>query len=313
MPNFPPCALENVKYRVLRGLPLPQTLAMVVEVEGVFGRGIERQMLPAATGGKIPQPGPGRPGHHGQFEMILKVLGVTVDTVEKAAAHRARVGHFRRKHEVIEHEGIMPLEERGELDRPVRTDKDVVFFEQTAGGQLTAQLGHLFCLLAQRYLSLKQLLSGLPVLGSLVGKVHVEAFAATGTAPARGFVGRAEGRAMIPPHPVLLDCLVHLAWCDGSLQEPERDYLRELFTQMGLTIEEQDALLAGPRPLPADTAICAACPDPGTRREFLKIANCLTRLDENLDDSEWLALRHILQAFMMHNIRHWDQLQNWLA
>jgi len=97
------------------------------------------------------------------------------------------------------------------------------------------------------------------------------------------------------------------------MADVERDYLRDVFTQMGLSIEEQDQLLASPQELPNDTELCAACPDPGSRREFLKIANHLTRMDQNLQDVEWVALRHICQAFSMHHIRHWDQLQSWLG
>lgn len=117
---------------------------------------------------------------------------------------------------------------------------------------------------------------------------------------------------MIPRNPFLIDALIHLAWCDGQLLEPEREYLRDIFTQMGYSIEEQDRLMAAPRDLPADTDLCAACPDPGSRRAFLKVANQLTRLDNQFDDAEWNALNYILRAFAMHNIRHWDQLQNYL-
>lgn len=118
---------------------------------------------------------------------------------------------------------------------------------------------------------------------------------------------------MIAPNPVLLDCLCYLAWCDGHFHEAERKFMQEVLTQMGLTIEEQDHLLAAPRPMPDEMALAAACPDLGTRREFLKLANRLTRLDDNLADEEWMGLRHICQAFGMRRIRHWDQLQSWLS
>ncbi len=118
---------------------------------------------------------------------------------------------------------------------------------------------------------------------------------------------------MIPAHPALLQCLVHLAWCDGQISEAERLFLRDVLTKVGLSIEEQDALLETSQPMPKDTDLAAACPDLGTRRQFLKIANQLTQLSTNLNDEEWTALKTVCHAFAMRRIRHWQDLQTWLC
>lgn len=115
----------------------------------------------------------------------------------------------------------------------------------------------------------------------------------------------------IPANPVLLECLAHLAWCDGFLMDEEAELLENLFEQMELPQPDRQRLLSGPHPLPSSRAIGVACPDPGTRKEFLKVAYRLASIDEELSEEEWAPLGEICKALSL-KIHNWEDLKHYL-
>ena len=115
---------------------------------------------------------------------------------------------------------------------------------------------------------------------------------------------------MIAANPVLLQTLAHLAWCDGLLMEEEEAFLRGLFHQLNLDVDEQLALLNFQGPPPRDQDLLVACPDPGARRSFLRIAVDLAWCDAELSDPEWDLIKGYCQTFGMR-IHTWNDLKNW--
>lgn len=117
---------------------------------------------------------------------------------------------------------------------------------------------------------------------------------------------------MIPANPVLLHCLCCLAWSDGKVVEPEENFLRNVFHQLNLDVDEQEALLTFEGPMPTEQALLVACPDPGTRRSFLRLAVDLAWSDGELSDPEWDLIKGFCQTFTMR-IRTWQELNSWLS
>lgn len=115
----------------------------------------------------------------------------------------------------------------------------------------------------------------------------------------------------IPANPVLLECLAHLAWSDGFLMDEEAGFLVNLFDQMDVPQAERQRLLSGPHPLPSSRAIGVACPDPGTRKEFLKVAYQLANIDNELSQEEWVPLGEICKALSL-KIHNWQDLKHYL-
>jgi tellurite resistance protein len=117
---------------------------------------------------------------------------------------------------------------------------------------------------------------------------------------------------MIHNQPVLLESLVHLAWCDGQLRDEELQFLRDLFQELGVEHFLQERWLTEGPPLPKEGDLIVACPDPGTRREFLKLAARLAWVDGELSDPEWLVLKHFCQTLGVRK-HTWIELQTWLG
>ena len=117
---------------------------------------------------------------------------------------------------------------------------------------------------------------------------------------------------MITANPVLLQTLCCLAWCDGMLMDDESDFLREVFHKLHLDVDEQETLLNYQGPLPKEQDLLMACPDPGTRRSFLRMAVDLAWCDGELSDPEWDIIKSICQTFAMR-IRTWQELNSWLG
>jgi len=117
---------------------------------------------------------------------------------------------------------------------------------------------------------------------------------------------------MIPAQPVLLNSLAYLAWSDGLLRDEEIQFLRDLFLELGVDSGVQDALLAEAPARPKESDLVVACPDPGSRREFLRLATRLVWIDGELSDPEWLVLKSYCQTLGI--IKHtWVELRNWLG
>ena len=123
---------------------------------------------------------------------------------------------------------------------------------------------------------------------------------------------RREQGWVIPAHPILLESLAHLAWCDGKLRDEETQFLWGVFQDLGIDEVVQKQLLSEFRPLPKDVDLLAACPDVGTRKEFLRLAADLVWSDGELCDEEWLVLRHFCRAFSLKK-HTWEQLRSWLT
>ncbi len=117
---------------------------------------------------------------------------------------------------------------------------------------------------------------------------------------------------MITANPVLLKFLCSLASCDGKLVDQEESFLRNIFHQLHLDVDEQESLLAFQGPLPKEQELLVACPDPGTRREFLRLAVDLAWSDGELSDPEWDLIKGFCSTFTMR-IRTWQELNNWLS
>jgi tellurite resistance protein len=117
---------------------------------------------------------------------------------------------------------------------------------------------------------------------------------------------------MIPANPVILQCLCCLAWCDGLLMDEETAFLRDVFHQLHLDVDEQEALLNYQGPLPKEQELLVACPDSGTRRSFLRLAVDLAWSDGELSDPEWDVIKGFCQTFAMR-IRTWQELNSWLS
>ena len=116
---------------------------------------------------------------------------------------------------------------------------------------------------------------------------------------------------MIPPNPALVQCLAHIAWSDGAIVDQEVTFLRDLFQQLGVERYLQDSLLTQECPLPKEADLQAACPDPGTRRSFLKVAVELAWVDGELSDPEWEVLKQLCWLFSV-KVRSWQELNQWL-
>lgn len=117
---------------------------------------------------------------------------------------------------------------------------------------------------------------------------------------------------MITANPVLLKTLCCLAWSDGQVVEQEKLFLRTIFHQLHLDVDEQETLLAYEGPLPKEQDLLVACPDPGTRRAFLRLAVDLAWADGELSDPEWDLLKGFCRTFSMR-IRTWQELNAWLS
>lgn len=96
------------------------------------------------------------------------------------------------------------------------------------------------------------------------------------------------------------------------LMDEEADFLRNVFHRLHLDVDEQEALLSYQGPLPREQELLVACPDPGTRRSFLRLAVDLAWSDCELSDPEWDMLRGFCQTFAMR-IRTWQELNSWLS
>ena len=117
---------------------------------------------------------------------------------------------------------------------------------------------------------------------------------------------------MIPAQPVLLNSLAYLAWSDGQLRDEEIQFLTDLFLELGVDPDLRDALLAEAPARPKESDLVVACPDPGSRREFLRLATRLVWIDGELSDPEWLVLKSYCQTLGI--IKHtWVELRNWLG
>lgn len=117
---------------------------------------------------------------------------------------------------------------------------------------------------------------------------------------------------MITANPALLKTLCCLAWSDGKVVDQEEAFLRNVFHQLHLDVEEQEALLAYAGPLPKEQDLILACPDPGTRRSFLRLAVDLAWSDGELSDPEWDLLKSLCVTFAMR-IHTWQDLNRWLG
>ncbi len=134
-----------------------------------------------------------------------------------------------------------------------------------------------------------------------------------GVRSSRGtFASFSEAARMIPANPVILQTLSCLAWCDGLLMEEEEAFLRDLMHQLHLDVDEQHAMLNYQAPLPKEQELLVACPDPGARREFLRLAVDLAWCDGELSDPEWDLIKGFCQTFGMR-IHTWTDLKNWFG
>lgn len=117
---------------------------------------------------------------------------------------------------------------------------------------------------------------------------------------------------MIPANPLLLQTLCCLAWSDGQVVEQETAFLRGVFHQLHLDVDEQEALLAFQGPPPKEQDLLVACPDSGTRRSFLRLAVDLAWSDGELSDPEWDLIKSFCRTFSLR-IRTWQELNAWLS
>lgn len=96
------------------------------------------------------------------------------------------------------------------------------------------------------------------------------------------------------------------------LMDEEAAFLRDVFHRLHLDVDEQEALLNYRGPLPKEQELLVACPDPGTRRSFLRLAVDLAWSDGELSDPEWDMIKVFCQTFAMR-IRTWQELNSWLS
>lgn len=110
----------------------------------------------------------------------------------------------------------------------------------------------------------------------------------------------------------LVDCLGHLAWCDGMLFDDEFECLSGILDQLQIPVTEQERVLKKKPALPDGAALRAACPDEAARRRLLGAALRLSEVDGDLADEEWVVVEQLCKAFEVP-AEDWGQLQAWLG
>lgn len=109
-------------------------------------------------------------------------------------------------------------------------------------------------------------------------------------------------------NPNLFACLLHLAHADGFLFDDEIEYLKGVMDKSHIA---QVDLFHDPKEVDYPR-LRQDCPDPGSRKEFLRLVYELTHLDGQGGEEEWRVVRQILDAFDLP-LRSWGELRQWLG